>query len=77
MHITARTQEVRLRYDEARVVKGLFYPEMPPMIGLEPHDEYSNRLLGVHGDEYMPYDHKVHLFHRVSDLRRWLKKEAS
>jgi hypothetical protein len=41
-----------------QVVKGLWYPEMPPMLGDEDIDHYTNRLTGALGYELCPYDHR-------------------
>jgi hypothetical protein len=43
--------------DVGQVVKGLWYPEMPPMLGDEDIDHYTQRLTGSLGYELCPYDH--------------------
>lgn len=42
---------------QATVAKGRYYPEMPPRMRLEPLESYSDRLIGVYGDDLCPYDH--------------------
>lgn len=39
-------------------MKGSYYPNMPPLLDGEDNDHYSNRLIGVYGEDERPYDHR-------------------
>jgi hypothetical protein len=39
------------------IVKGRWYPDMPPALDGEDDDRYTNRLVGVYGPDRVPYDH--------------------
>jgi len=43
---------------EARCTKGVFYPDMPPVLPGESSDEYTDRLTGADGTNRVPYDHR-------------------
>jgi hypothetical protein len=56
--------ELENRYDDRSwrrvtltVDKGLWYPEMPPMLVGEDIGHYTDRLLGAHGEDQRPYSH--------------------
>lgn len=40
-----------------QIVKGRWYPEMPPALPGEDNGEYTNRLIGARGPDLVPYDH--------------------
>lgn len=39
------------------IVKGAWYPEMPPQFPGESEMDYTRRLIGAYGHDWQPYDH--------------------
>lgn len=40
------------------VIKGRYYPEMPPLLDGETIEQYTDRLTGADGTGRVPYDHR-------------------